>query len=374
MLASSEPHPVAPSSAPPAGGARQQYLALVRGERRGAWPALQRAGLRLAAVPYGAVVRVRNLLFDRGWLHSETAAVPVVSVGNLTAGGTGKTPCVEYVARFYRGLDRRVAILSRGYGSEAGRNDEALVLEENLPDVPHLQGPRRAALARAAVEELESEILVLDDGFQHRRLRRDLDLVLLDATAPWGHGYLLPRGLLREPRSSLRRASVIALSRCDQVTAEERRRLKEQVHAIAPGIDVIESRHKAVELVNSERATAGLELLREGPVAAFCGLGNPDAFRRTLTDLGANVAAFRAYPDHFAYGRADVDALDTWGRSLPRDAALVTTQKDLVKLRVASLGGRPLWALRVAWRVENGRDVLERHLRSVLPNLSEPRP
>ena len=137
---------------------------------------------------------------------------------------------------------------------------------------------------------------------------------------------------------------------------------------------MIESRHKAVELVNSERATAGLELLREGPVAAFCGLGNPDAFRRTLTDLGANVAAFRAYPDHFAYGRADVDALDTWGRSLPRDAALVTTQKDLVKLRVASLGGRPLWALRVAWRVENGRDVLERHLRSVLPNLSEPRP
>jgi tetraacyldisaccharide 4'-kinase len=339
----------------------------VRGERRGAWPALQRAGLQLAAIPYRAVVRVRNLLFDRGWLHAEKAAVPVVSVGNLTVGGTGKTPCVEYVARFYRALDLRVAILSRGYGAEAGRNDEALVLEENLPDVPHLQGPKRAGLARTAVEELESEILVLDDGFQHRRLRRDLDLVLLDATAPWGHGHLLPRGLLREPRDSLRRASVIALSRCDQVGAEERRRLREQVHAIAPGVDVIESRHDPVGLVNSERAAAGLELLRAGPVAAFCGLGNPDTFRRTLADLGANVAAFRAYADHFAYGRADVDELDTWGRSLPRDAALVTTQKDLVKLRVASLGGRPLWALRVAWRVENGRDVLERHLRSVLP-------
>src|SRR5262249_5942270 len=144
------------------------------------------------------------------------APVPVVSVGNLTVGGTGKTPCVEYVARFYRQLDRRAAILSRGYGSAGGHNDEALLLEENLPDVPHLQGADRVALAAAAVEELESEVLILDDGFQHRRLVRDLDVVLVDASNPWGYGYLLPRGLLREPKSSLRRASVVLLTRCDQ--------------------------------------------------------------------------------------------------------------------------------------------------------------
>ena len=258
-------------------------------------PVLQRAGLRLAAFPYSAAVRVRNLLFHRGWLHSEKVPIPVVSVGNLTVGGTGKTPCVEYVARFYRALELRVAILSRGYG-----NDEALVLEENLPDVPHLQGADRVQLAKTAVEELDSEILVLDDGFQHRRLRRDLDLVLIDATAPWGYGYLLPRGLMREPPSSLRRASVIALSRCDQVEGDERRRLKEQIQALAPGVDMIETRHQPVELTNGER-TARLELLRNKPIAAFCGLGNPDAFRRTLTDLGATVVAFRAYPDHHAY-------------------------------------------------------------------------
>jgi tetraacyldisaccharide 4'-kinase len=364
LLASFESPPIAsPPTAPTTAGARQNFLALVRGERRGVWPAVQRAGLRLAAFPYGAAVRVRNLMFDRGWLHSTKVAAPVVSVGNLTVGGTGKTPCVEYVARFYRDLDRRVAILSRGYG-----NDEALVLEENLPDVPHLQGPKRAELAQAAIEELESEILVLDDGFQHRRLRRDLDIVLIDATAPWGYGYVLPRGLMREPPSGLRRAGVVALSRCDQVDDVERRRLAKQVRALAPGADVIEARHRPVELLNSERATAGLELLRNRPVAAFCGLGNPDAFRRTLTDLGANVAAFRAYPDHHGYSRADVDQLDNWGRSLPGDGILVTTQKDLVKLRVVSLGGRPLWSLRIAWQVENGREVLERRLRSVLPS------
>jgi tetraacyldisaccharide 4'-kinase len=329
---------------------------------------LQRAGLRLAAFPYSAAVRVRNLLFHRGWLHSTKMAVPVVSVGNLTVGGTGKTPCVEYVARFYRALDWRVAILSRGYGSAAGRNDEALVLEENLPDVPHLQGADRVQLAQTALEELESEILLLDDGFQHRRLRRDLDIVLIDATVPWGYGYLLPRGLLREPPSSLRRASVIALSHGDQVEADERRRLKEQIQAIAPGIDVIEARHRPLELVNSDRTTAELEMLRNKPIAGFCGLGNPEAFRRTLADLGANIAAFRAYPDHHAYSRADVDELDAWGRNLPRDTVLVTTQKDLVKLRIAALGGCPLWSLRIAWQVESGKEVLERHLRSVIPS------
>src|SRR5207244_2544053 len=151
----------------------------------------------------------------RGWKRVERAGVPVVSVGNLTLGGTGKTPCVEYVCRFYRGLDLLVAILSRGYGAEHGPNDEALVLEEDLPDVPHLQGADRVALARVAVEELESEVLVLDDGFQHRRLGRDLDIVLLDALEPFGLGRLFPPGLLREPVGSLRRAGVVVLSGAD---------------------------------------------------------------------------------------------------------------------------------------------------------------
>ncbi len=232
------------------------------GQANGLWPALERAGLRLASGPYGLAVWLRNGLYERGWKERHQAPVPVVSVGNLTVGGTGKTPCVEYVARFYRGRDRRVAILSRGYGSPSplplspggrgvgvrGRNDEAMVLEENLPDVPHLQGPDRVALAATAVEELESEVLVLDDGFQHRRLRRDLDIVLLDATDPWGHGHLLPRGLLREPPSSLRRACVVVLTRCDQVGAEERSRLRSAIARLAPQAPLVEATHRPIGL------------------------------------------------------------------------------------------------------------------------------
>ena len=181
---------------------RQRYLSLVSGEWRGPWPALLRLLLWMASLLYGLGVRLNNLAYSCGWKRSYRVEAVVVSVGNLTAGGTGKTPCVEYVADFYQKHDLRVAVLSRGYGSEGGGlNDEGLVLSENLPEVPPYQGADRVALARAAIEESESEVLVLDDGFQHRRLARDLDLVLIDATAPWGYGHLLPRGLLREPPS-----------------------------------------------------------------------------------------------------------------------------------------------------------------------------
>src|SRR5262249_14422746 len=152
-----------------------------------------------------------------------------------------------------------------GYGVEQGRNDEALVLEENLPDVPHLQGADRVALARIALEELESEVLVLDDGFQHRRLARDLDVVLVDATDPWGLGYLFPRGLLREPPRSLKRAGVVVLTRCDQVSDEERVRLRQQVSRLALQTPLIETRHGPVELIGTGERSESLGLLGTRP-------------------------------------------------------------------------------------------------------------
>lgn len=326
---------------------------------------MQRGGLRFASALYGLGVRIRNWSFDHDWTRSHAAGIPVVSVGNLTVGGTGKTPCVEYVARFFRDQDRRVAILSRGYGAAEGCNDEALVLEENLPDVPHLQGADRAALAQVAVEELESEILVLDDGFQHRRLRRDLDLVLLDATCPWGYGYLLPRGLLREPKSGLRRAHVILLTRCDQAVPESLTRLREEVNRIAPGKPIVETTHAPARWLNASQATAPLDAWKGRPVAGFCGLGNPEAFRRTLTSLGLDVVAFRTFPDHHRYGRGDVDDLRTWARALPNETVIATTQKDLVKIRIDRLADKELWALQIQLQVRSGREELERSLSAI---------
>jgi tetraacyldisaccharide 4'-kinase len=317
-------------------------------------------------MPYGWAVGFRNRFYDAGWLCSHQAPVPVVSVGNLTLGGTGKTPCVEYIARFYHGLGVRVAILSRGYGSRWGPNDEAQVLQENLPEVPHLQGADRFRLAASAVEELGSELLILDDGFQHRRLRRDLDLVLVDATAPWGCGHLFPRGPLREPPSSLRRAHLIVLTRCDQVGREERAALRKRLNQVALDIPQVETRHRPAEWVNSDGNELPLASLAGRPVAAFCGIGNPEAFRRTLAHLGAEVRAFRAFPDHHDYSAADVEDLRNWVRQQPTECLLATTQKDLVKIPLAHLGERELWALKIELQVEAGGEVLEGKLHGAL--------
>lgn len=324
---------------------------------------LARLGLRVASVPYGIGIRTRNTLFDRGLRKVHRASVPVVSVGNLSLGGTGKTPCVEYVARFYRNLGVQVAILSRGYGAEAGRNDEAMVLEENLPDVPHYQDADRAKIAETAVEESESELLVLDDGFQHRRLHRDLDIVLIDATWPATRDWLFPRGTLREPLSSLKRAGVVMLTRCDQASGVEE--LKATLAAKFPGKLVVTTEHRPNGLLRGDDVQ-GVESLRGKRVAEFCGLGNPAGFRRTLEGLGATIVESRRFRDHHAYTAADVEGLNQWAANLPGDAVVVTTQKDMVKLRLTELGGKPLFALRIGLSFRDGESEFAEKLQGLI--------
>jgi tetraacyldisaccharide 4'-kinase len=358
---------------PPSEGGRgtrinpETWYALIRGERRGPLAAAARAGLRVASWPYGLGAWARNRLFDRGWNRVNRAPVPVVSVGNLTLGGTGKTPCVEWVARFYRERGVQVAIVSRGYGSEGGRNDEAMVLEENLPDVPHLQDPDRFAAARRAAEELESELIVLDDGFQHRRLHRDLDIALIDATHPPARDYLFPRGTLREPASGLRRAGAILLTRCDQVPPGEVNAIRAWLARRWPQTPVATTEHRPVALVRGEGESGPAEALAGKAVGAFCGIGNPAAFRRTLEAMGAAVADFRAYPDHHGYARADVDELTRWAGTLPAGSIIATTQKDWVKLRVSELAGRPLWAVRIGLTFRDGESDFAAVVEKVLP-------
>jgi tetraacyldisaccharide 4'-kinase len=288
--------------------------------------------------------------------------MPVISVGNLTLGGTGKTPMIEWLARWFRARGVRVTIISRGYGAEAGaRNDEALEMEQKLPDVPHVQNPDRVAAARMAIEEFECQLILLDDAFQHRRIHRDLDIVLLDALEPFGFGHVFPRGMLREPIAGLQRADVVALSRANFATAEGRERIKRTVHQHAPSALWVECNHAPRSLQAASGATFELSALAGKPVAAFCGIGNPAGFRRTLEECGFNVAAFREFPDHFAFGRADVESLAAWTRELEVEAVLCT-QKDLVKLGIDRLGSRPLWAVTIGLEIAAGEAELEARL------------
>ncbi len=319
-----------------------------------------------ASLLYRAGVLARNFAYDRRMARVHSAGVPVVSVGNLTLGGTGKTPMVEWVSRWGRERGRRVAILSRGYGGTDGLNDEGRVLEENLPDVPHLQGKDRAGLAKIAVDELDSELLVLDDGFQHRRLSRDLDLVLIDALDPFGMGKLTPRGLLREPIANLKRADLVVLSRADLIDEPDRRAIKSHAERKAGPLRWLDARHSPRDVLDAEGNSEPVSTLSKVKIAAFCGIGNPSGFRRTIEPLVGSLMAFRKFPDHHPYGLHDLTDLAQWVEMAGVDLVL-TTQKDLVKLRITSLGGRPLRALRIGLEPLEGADLLESALGNLFP-------
>jgi tetraacyldisaccharide 4'-kinase len=343
-----------------------RFRELVSGERQGVTANILRSILRVVEAPYSSAVAWRNRQYDRGRKEVQRVGVPVISVGNLTLGGTGKTPMVEWLARWFLDRGVRVAIVSRGYGSKAGSsNDEALELAEKLPGVPHVQNPDRVAAARAAIAEHNCRLILLDDAFQHRRIHRDIDIVLLDALEPFGYGHLFPRGMLREPLSSLRRADVVALSRADLIDGNERSRIQTVVRRHAPDALWIECSHAPRELRSASGKRAEIASLANRKVAAFCGIGNPAGFRRTLSQCDFSVAAFREFADHHSYEQSDLDSLGAWASSLAVEA-LVCTQKDLVKIGVDRVRELPLWAIAIGLDISLGQAELEPRLQDLL--------
>lgn len=327
------------------------YRAVMSGRRRGLAANSLRAVLRLGALAYGAAARWRRWRYDRGYAEVHRIGVPVISVGNLTTGGTGKTPLVCFVAQQLRGAGLRVALVSRGYGrGEAALNDEAMELEQRLPDVPHIQDPDRVKAAKIAVEELESQVIVLDDGLQHRRLHRDLEIVVIDATCPFGYDALLPRGMLREPLSSIRRADIAILSRCDVVDPAQRAAIRRRYLQLNQRLAWFESAHRARRLIGfqgRERIEKPLDALQGKRVAAFCGIGNPQAFATTIRQCQADLVGFKPLSDHAAYDQPVMDDLVRWLQSLGPLDWVLCTHKDLVKVRADRLAGVDLLAVQI---------------------------
>lgn len=340
---------------------------LLRDDARGPLVTCLRGLLWLAQWPYIAAVSWRNRRFNRG-VGVARVDVPVFSIGNITTGGTGKTPAVAWLCRFLRDHDVRVAILSRGYrADQSGVNDEALELEQRLPDVPHLQNPDRIQSARIAVEELESQCLVLDDGFQHRRLHRDIDWVLVDALNPFGYGNCLPRGLLREPKLGLRRANAVLITRANQIPPGELESLVEELRrVVGEAMPIVRTIHQCEGWRDSEGLLQPLDTWNSSRVAAFCGIGNPEAFRSTLDSQGCEVVAWRTFPDHHRYDRDDVQSLSAWVQQHDVQA-VVCTAKDLVKLNATQIGGIPVRALQIGFEFMDDPAPLLSQIKSLLP-------
>lgn len=340
---------------------RPETRAILSGRRKDPSAVVARGLLWVASLAYGIAVRLRNLRYDRRPDSARRCGVPVLSVGNITTGGTGKTPIVRALARRFRDRDVRVAIVSRGYGrGEADVNDEAMELHQRLPDVPHVQAPDRVAAATIAVEELESQLVLMDDGFQHRRLHRDFDLVVIDASCPFGFGHLLPRGLLREPLASLRRAHVVVISRASLVAAAELDEIRQKISRAAPGVPCVLSDHLPSELFQHPGSLLPLDRIKGVPVFVFSAIGNPDAFVETVRRCGADVIDRRDLPDHDPLAPETVADLDRSIRSHGDSVEIVIcTHKDLVKLRTDRIGGRPVAALLIDWVITEGEATLD---------------
>jgi tetraacyldisaccharide 4'-kinase len=335
-----------------------EFRELVSGRRRGAGAAALRGMLRAAEVPYTVAVDWRNRRYDRGHCVAHRVEAAVVSVGNLTLGGTGKTPMVKWLAQWLTSRGRRVAIVSRGYGANGKTgNDEAIELSRALPKVPHIQDPDRFAAAEQAINQFGSQVIVLDDGFQHRRLARDLDIVLLDALEPFGFEHVFPRGTLREPLAGLERAQVVCLSRADAISANQRGAIQNRVKQLAPAALWCECTHKASSLVDAAGRNQALNALAGKRVAAFCGIGNPAGFRHTLVNTGCQIAAWREFPDHHRFNSTDIAELERMAADCDADA-VVCTCKDLVKLPQDSIAGRPLLAVEIEMRFLAGQELL----------------
>lgn len=336
-----------------------EYRSIMDGSRRDLPAFFLRAGLSIAACGYRIGVAYRNRKFDRNPDSIQDAGVPVISVGNITAGGTGKTPLVAAIAKHLRDRELRVALVSRGYGSdETGLNDEARELYDRLPDVPHIQNPDRVEACRVAVDELDMELVILDDGFQHRRLKRDLDIVVIDATCPFGYDRLLPRGLLREPVGNLRRADFIVLSRASRITVAERDALLKRVSRLAYQAPLALCDHVPTMLIGVD-SDYSLDELKQRKIVAFAGIGNPEPFFDSLPELGANLVATTSFEDHCRYDRTTVDRLAQWlaeQRQQHGEITAICTHKDMVKLRTRELANVPILALGIEVRFLEGAD------------------
>ena len=317
---------------------QREWHNLISCQSGGIGAALLRFFLAVAAVVYSTAVGLRNFLYSKGWLTVHRTNAIVISVGNITAGGTGKTPLVIWLFNLLRQKNILCAILTRGYKAHAkergtrdeGREmkiDEPAIFAERYPEAQVIVNPDRVAGAKEAVSKFSANVLIMDDGFQHRRLARDLDIVTIDATQPFGYSKVLPAGLLREPIAALKRADAVVNTRCDQVTEAKLAQLEEKLRFINSDMIIDRSIHTPICAKSIESKEISLEQLNDKKIFAFCGIGNPDSFLDTIKGLGCELVGSKIYNDHHHYTQNDIADIHKQAKPLKADLIL-TTQKD----------------------------------------------
>ena len=321
-------------------------------------------GMRMAAGLYSLGWRCYLGWYELGLKRRFKAPCLVIGVGNLTVGGTGKTPFVIMLAELLTAQGMKVAVSCSGYGGKAWKEttllepnqklppeiigEEPLLIRNALPDIPIVIGQKRVPAVKAAYERWKPDVIILDDGFQHLPLARDIDIVLMDANKPFGNGFTLPAGTLREPISGLHRASAIVLTSQQDCVSEP------IIHSFNPKLPVFKAYRGVNQLWEARSGTVNeLERLEESGIIAVSAIGDPSSFENTLKVLGANLLEVVRKRDHYAYTAADMSQIEAIAQRRNADA-IVTTEKDYVKLQPFVLkAGIPIFILKVKMRLES---------------------
>ncbi|MBR1590130.1 MAG: tetraacyldisaccharide 4'-kinase, partial [Acidaminococcaceae bacterium] len=345
--------------------------------------------LRGLSYVYGFGARVNLWMYEAGFLPRRKLDCCVISIGNITVGGTGKTPTAQRVAMIIKDMGYRVVILNRGYRShwdkplgvvsdgkkiymtsyEAG--DEAYLMAKMMPGIPVVIGKNRDVTGRYAVEEMNAEVIIMDDGYQHWQLNRDLDIVLVDTLNLFGNGYLLPRGILREPLSHLDRADMFFFTKSDQSSLLTRTSLAENIRQYNTEAPIIESIHHAKEFVEIadwykgiQQNPVPLEDLKGKKVMVFSAIGNPSSFEQNVSGCGLDILEAIRYPDHHDYGMLEMQYIGERAAELQADA-LITTGKDAVKIPTEFIYFNrdiPLYVMNMDIMITKNEDAFEKKL------------
>lgn len=345
--------------------------------------------LRGMSYLYEFGVSCKLAMYNSGIMHKEKLPCCVISIGNITVGGTGKTPTAQKMAGIVKAMGYRVVILNRGYRSHWGKEigvvsngekifmtayeagDEAYLMAKTLPGIPVIIGKNRAVTGRYAVEKMHAEVIIMDDGYQHWQLERDLDVVLVDTLNMFGNGCVLPRGTLREPLENLSRGNIFLLTKTDQSSKLSRIQLRNTIAKYNAGAPVVESIHHPknfVEIADWYKGISNnyrdLEELRGKDVMVFSAIGNPSSFEQTLSSIGLNILEAVRYPDHHDYGMLEMQYINERASSL-NAVAMVATAKDAVKIPTEFIYSDreiPLYILNMDICITEGMDKFREYI------------
>ena len=360
----------------------QQYIIeVIRGERKGFIAGILGFFLLILSWIYYLIVELRYFFYKIKIIKSQKVACPVISVGNITAGGTGKTPAVISIAKMLDKENRKVIVLSRGYKSKTDNlsghydikvvsdggkillsselaGDEPFLIAENLKGCGVVVGKDRVKCTQVAINKLGAGVFILDDGFGHIRLERDLDIVVIDCLDPFGHGHLLPRGFLREPLRFLKRADVLLLNRVEQVSSDELEKIKSELRKINQKALLVKSIQKVYALERVKRQLQveeeQIDLLQGRNIVSVCSIGNPLSFEMTLDSLGARIVKKLRFPDHYHYTEETLRSIFKQAG----DNSIVTTEKDAVRMKdnISEVG--EILILKISLEITEGYEEL----------------